>query len=389
MGRATVARNDHGDDLLTYDYGPDLLPAPGGPLDMWRYRDLLPIGTGSVRYPLAVGGSPLLCSPELADQAGIERLWVKDETHGPSASNKDRATALVLESGLRSGASVITTSSTGNAAIATAIGAAACGVRAVIFVPDDCMPSKVELMRRCGAVVFRVRQGYRAAFELSRQASAELGWLDRNTGVNPLTLEGKKTVAFEVWEQLGRRAPDVVILPVGDGPTLVGFAKGFNELRACGAVPRVPRVIGVQATACQPLVRAWRNEPPAPEDPAGTAADGIAVPVPSIGGWTVDEVRRTGGAFVAVSEDELRAAGRILAGCGVDSEPAGAASYAGLRRAVRDSLVASNEEVVVLVTGREVSLTPASASNGAVFTIDADLGEVLSRMGGVDLPLPT
>ncbi|NUS56207.1 MAG: pyridoxal-phosphate dependent enzyme, partial [Streptomycetaceae bacterium] len=238
-------RNRHGDALFRYDYGPRLLPG-GGAFDLWRYHAVLPRPAGDVRYPLKVGGTPLRAVPELRRRWGLPGLWLKDETAGPSASNKDRATALVLDDGLRRGASVITTSSTGNAAISTAVGAAAAGMAAVIFVPDTCRPEKVRVMAANGAHVFRVRQGYRAAFDLSRTLAARYGWLDRNTGANPLTIEAKKTVAWEIWEQLGRRAPDAVVAPVGDGPTLVGVAKGFRELVACGAIDALPRVIGVQ-----------------------------------------------------------------------------------------------------------------------------------------------
>jgi threonine synthase len=151
----------------------------------------------------------------------MPRMWIKDETRSPSASNKDRATALVIEDGLRRGVGTITTASTGNAAVSTAFGAAAAGIRAVIFVSSDCQPEKLALMAQAGAWVFQVREGYAAAVDLSRAAARTFGWLDRNTGVNPFTIEAKKTVAFEVWEQLGRRIPDVMIVPVGDGPTLV------------------------------------------------------------------------------------------------------------------------------------------------------------------------
>ena len=164
------------------------IPAdPPGSFTMWRYRELLPVPGGPVRYPVPVGGTPLLPAPALRQTLGMPRLWIKDETRSPTASNKDRATALVLEDGLRQGATTITTASTGNAAVSTAFGAAAAGLRAVIFVSTDCQPDKLALMTQAGAWVFQVREGYAAAVDLSRAAARTFGWLDRNTGANPIT----------------------------------------------------------------------------------------------------------------------------------------------------------------------------------------------------------
>lgn len=361
---------------ITYNYHCNLLPS--GEFDaqgMWRYRKLLPLGAGAVIFPFPVGGTPLRESLALQSALAAPGIALKDETTGPSASNKDRATALVLEIGLRQGVSTITTASTGNAGVSTAIGAGAVGVTAAIFVPADCDEDKVAAMRRAGAHVFRVRKGYRAAFDLSRSAAAEFGWLDRNTGVNPVTLEAKKTVAFEIWEQLGRRIPDVVIAPVGDGPTLVGLAKGFRELRACGVAAGIPRLIGVQAAGCQPLVRGWRRLPPG--EVAHTIADGIRVPEPAIGDWAVREVTESGGAFVAVSDDELRSAMRLLRrAAGVASEPAGAAALAGFLAALRESVADAGETAVVLVTGGPKRLRQSVRTSGSALLISGDLGEV-------------
>ncbi|MFD1534136.1 threonine synthase [Pseudonocardia aurantiaca] len=361
-----------GCEWLQYDYDPALVAGDRpGSFTMWRYRDLLPVPDGPVRYPLPIGGTPLLPAPALRQAAGIPQLWIKDETRNPSASNKDRATALVIEDGLRRGLDTITTASTGNAAVATSFGAAAAGLRAVIFVSTGCQPEKLALMTEAGARVFQVPAGYAAAVDLSRAAAREFGWLDRNTGANPLTIEAKKTVAFEVWEQLGRRIPDAMIVPVGDGPTLVALDKGFAELVSCGLAERQPRLIGVQAERCQPLVKAWLGAPagPAELDPAGTVADGIAVLRPAIGDAVLDAVGRSGGAMVAVSDSALLNAVATLAGrAGVGAEPAGAAALAGLESAVESGLTDRSETVVLLVTGREVKAAgpPADPSRVAV-----------------------
>ncbi|WP_232837150.1 pyridoxal-phosphate dependent enzyme [Lentzea terrae] len=364
MGSVTGSVDLAGCERLQYDYGPDRMPKDQPVLfTMWRYRELLPIPDGPVRYPVPIGGTPLLHAPALRHALGAPYLWVKDETRNPSASNKDRATALVIEGGLRRGLKTITTASTGNAAVSTAFGAAAAGMRAVIFVSTDCSPEKLALMTQAGAWVFQVREGYAAAADLSQAAARTFGWLDRNTGVNPVTVEAKKTVAFEVWEQLGRRLPDVMIVPVGDGPTLVALEKGFAELVSCGLTTRQPRLVGVQAERCQPLVRAWLGEPTRPTelDAAATVADGIAVVRPAIGDAVLDVVRRTGGGMVSVTDDALLSAVATLAGrAGVGAEPAGAAALAGLKTAVERGLADRLETVALLVTGRELKASDAT-----------------------------
>jgi threonine synthase len=358
MGSVTGSVELVGCEWLQYDYGSALMPEDRpSSFTIWRYRNLLPIPDGRVRYPVPVGGTPLLSAPALRQTLATPRLWIKDETRSPSASNKDRATALVIEDGLRRLAGTITTASTGNAAVSTAFGAAAAGIRAVIFVSSDCQPEKLALMTQAGAWVFQVHEGYAAAVDLSRAAARTFGWLDRNTGVNPVTIEAKKTVAFEVWEQLGRRIPDAMIVPVGDGPTLVALDKGFGELVSCGLATRRPRLIGVQAEHCQPLVRAWLGEvaDPAELDPSATVADGIAVLRPAIGEAVLDVLRRGGGGMVAVTDDALLRAVTTLTGkAGVGAEPAGAAALAGLETAIERGLVDRLETMVLLVTGREV-----------------------------------
>jgi threonine synthase len=336
-----------------YPYGPDLMPpeAPTGD-GMWRYRALLPIEGGDFLYPLAIGGTPLLAPPRLREATGLPRLWLKDETRTPTGSNKDRATALVLENALRNGVRTVSCASTGNVAASLAVGAAAAGVQAIIFVPAEVSEAKLKLMLLVGGTVLKVREGYEAAFELSRRAARVFGWYDRNTGVNPLTLEAKKTVAFEIWEQLGREVPDVVVIPVGDGPTLSAMVKGFRELMACGATDRLPHIVGVQAEGCQPLIKAWENDQSVQPVHPETIADGIAVGAPISAALVLRDMRESGGGFVAVSDEAMLEAIRTLgATSGLLAEPAGAAAFAGLEPALEAGLIGRDETIVVHVTG--------------------------------------
>ncbi len=367
----------HGQVELRYAYGPGLLPGGEGPLALWRYLDLLPLAPGPVRYPLAVGGTPLLAPPALRRELGLPDLWLKDETRGPSGSNKDRATAVVLEMALRAGAGTVTCASTGNVAVSLAVGAAASGLRAVVFVPAAVAAGKLVPMLAAGAEVVKVAAGYPTAFRLSRQAAAAFGWVDRNTGVNAATVEAKKTVAFEIWEQLGGRMPDAVVAPVGDGVTLYALGKGFRELAACGAAGRPPRVIGVQAAGCQPVVQAWREGVPVGAVAGQTLADGIAVGAPVSGGAALHEIRASGGACVAVADAQLLDAIALLARrAGVLAEPAGAAAMAGVAQARADGLLTAAETVVALVTGTGLKTPQYLPAQGSVVEIEGRLEEI-------------
>jgi threonine synthase len=342
---------------------------------MWRWRGLLPLEDGPILYPLPVGGTPLLQLPALRRLTGLPNLHLKTETRSPTGSNKDRATALVLEYALRKEATTVTAASTGNVAVSLATGAAASGVRAVIFVPADVGEGKLRLMRAAGATVFRVQGGYETAFHLSRACAALHGWIDRNTGANPVTLEAKKTVALEIWEQLDGDVPDVMVVPVGDGTTLSGVAKGFRELIACGVASRVPRLIGVQAEGCQPLKRMWAGEEP--EKPTGTIADGIYVKHPVNGITALRDVRNSEGAFVAVSEDAIRGSIVTLSQHGgVLAEPAAAAGFAALEPARQLGLLDPEERIVVLITGSGMKTLHFLEPGGAEYLVEGEVREV-------------
>ena len=336
-----------------YAYGPELIPGPDErSADLWRWRRLLPLD-GSDSYPLQVGGTPLLRPTRLRDELGLPGLILKDETRTPSGSNKDRATALCLVDAARRGAPAIAAASSGNVAVSLACGAAATSTPAYLFVSAHAVsPSKVDLMRAFGATVFLVDGSYEVAYRLSEEACERFGWYSRNTGRNPLAPEGKKTVAFEVWEQLGRAMPAVAYLPVGDGVTLAAFARGCEELVRCGVADRLPRIVGVQASGAAPLARAFaEGRSTWTAVAAATIADGIAVGDPFYGEPALDAVRRGGGYFVCVDDDQLRDAIAILARTtGLLAEPAGAAALAGVMADLASARAAAGP-VLALVTG--------------------------------------
>src|SRR4051794_16304973 len=337
----------------SYAYGPDLIPtSPDVGEGIWCWRGLLPVD-GSGVYPLQVGGTPLFSSWRLWQELGLPGLVLKDETRTPTGSNKDRATALCAFDAVNKGATSIACASSGNVACSLAVGAAAMGLKAYIFVSARTVsPAKVSYMRSFGATVFLVDGSYEQAYRLCDDACARFGWYNRNTATNPLALQAKKTVAFEVWEQLGRKMPDVAYLPVGDGVTLAAFVHGCEELVRCGVADHLPRVVGVQASGAAPLVRAFEAGRPTWEaETTRTIADGIDVGDPYFGRQALDAVARTGGSWISVTDDDLRSAMAMLArASGILAEPAGAAALAGVL--ADPELIANGDEIILaLVSG--------------------------------------
>ncbi|MBA2336840.1 MAG: pyridoxal-phosphate dependent enzyme [Acidimicrobiia bacterium] len=322
---------------------------------MWRWGPMLPLATDAMRSSLAIGATPVYEAPRLAAAAGVRRVWVKDEGRQPTGSLKDRASAMVAAIGAGFGAEVITTASTGNAASALAGVTASMGLRSVIFVPEAAPPAKVTQLLAYGATVMLVQGGYSAAFELSQQAVARYGWYDRNTGINPYTTEGKKTALLELAEQLGWSMPDAVFVAVGDGSIIGGLHKGLVELHRLGWIDRIPRLFGVQAAGSDYLAQAYESGEEVAAKPAiaaHTVADSISADLPRDRVKAMRAVRHTGGTFVRVPDEAILAAIAVLArGCGVFAEPAAAAAWAGVERAVADGLLDGDATVAVLATG--------------------------------------
>ena len=322
---------------------------------IWRYRPLLPISPTASVPPVQVGWTPLYPAPRLADSLGLAHLWVKDDGRNPTASFKDRASALAVVKAKEQDAEIVTTASTGNAAAALSGLSASVGQKNVIFVPQSAPPAKIAQLLAFGSTVLLVQGTYDDAFELCLQAANHYGWYNRNTGYNPYMSEGKKTASYEICEQLGWDAPDVIFVSVGDGCIIGGLHKGLKDLLALGWIDHMPRLIGVQAEGSNYLAQAWAND----EDvltkapiQANTVADSISAGLPRDRLKAMAAVKETGGAFVTVSDEAILAAIPALArGCGVFAEPAGAAAYAGLLQAIPQKLVAPSERIVVLNTG--------------------------------------
>ena len=322
---------------------------------IWRYKPLLPVAPEAAVPPLHVGWTPLYPAPRLAERLGLNHVWVKDDGVNPTASFKDRASALAVVKAQAAGADVITTASTGNAAAALAGLAASVGLPAVIFVPKTAPPAKIAQHLVYGARVLLVDGTYDDAFELTLKAAREFGWYNRNTGYNPYMSEGKKTAAYEICEQLDWVAPDRIFVPVGDGCIIGGIHKGLKDLLALGWIDTMPKVMGVQAAGSAPLVDAWERGLQGWEmqpQSVSSLADSIVAGLPRDRNKALAAVRETGGAYLAVSDQEILDAIPVIArNTGVFCEPAAAAAYAGLVKAADKGLVNTDERIVLLLTG--------------------------------------
>ena len=327
-------------------------------------RAFLPIPSSEFLPPIAVGGTPLLEVPGLRRALGMRHLWVKDDTRNPSGSTKDRASLLVVAKAREYGCKTIAAASTGNAATALACIAAASGVHAVVFVPATTPEAKLVQMLSYGAQVLPVQGTYDDAFELCLAACREFGWYNRNTALNPFTIEGKKTAALEIAASLAPECPDVVLVPTGDGVILSGVAKGFADLKRCGLIRCVPRLIAVQPEGSAAIVHALRKgaDTITPVANAASVADSLTVQAPRNALQCLRVIRGSGGGGVAVSDEAIiRSIAELARLTGVFAEPAGAAVLAGLHAAMEQGIVRRDERVVLLVTGSGLKDVPAAS----------------------------
>ena len=351
---------------------------------IWRYAELLPIEPDVPHPPLQVGWTPLYHMEELGRSLGCANLFIKNDGRNPTASFKDRASAVGVVKAQEGSHSAIACASTGNAASSLAGIAASVRLETVIFVPRTAPRAKVAQLLIHGARVFLVRGSYDQAFDLCREAAGRFGWYNRNTAANPYLSEGKKTAALEICEQLGWQPPDTVFVSVGDGCIIGGLWKGFHDLQRLGFIDRMPRLVGVQAQGCQPIKRAWETDRDVVTVTPDTLADSIAVGHPRDALKALRAVRQSDGFMLAVSDEEILQAMRLLASrTGIFGEPAGVAGFAGLMQALSRKQLAKDERVVVVMTGHGLKdIDSALRATRAPEEIDPTLEALVESMKG-------
>jgi len=323
--------------------------------DLWRYEEVLPVRRGDAMVRLGEGWTPLVPARRLGGTIDVPDLWIKDEGLNPTGSFKARGLAMAISRAHELGVRELAIPSAGNAAGAAAAYAAAVGLPVHVFMPSDVPEVFVTECRLLGAVVTLVDGLIDDCGRRVAEGVAEHGWFDLSTLKEPYRVEGKKTMGYELFEQLGGRLPDAILYPTGGGTGLVGMWKAFDEMERLGWIgPERPRMFSVQATGCAPIVRAWEQGATHAEPwvDARTVAWGLRVPA-AIGDFLIlDAVRASDGAAVAVTdeamEDAVRQIGRTT---GVFAAPEGGAVAAAVPALLEAGRLDAGEEVVLFVTG--------------------------------------
>ena len=345
---------------------------------MWRYLPLLPVDDPEKIGPLKVGWTPLYTADRIREDLGMPNLWIKDDGRNPTASLKDRASAIAVAKARELGEEAITCASTGNAASSLAGAAASVGVKTYIFVPKTAPKAKIAQLLVFGATVFAVNGTYDEAFDLSIKATEVFGWYNRNTAFNPYMVEGKKTVALEIIEQMNFEVPDYVFVSVGDGCIISGVAKGYKDMLALGLIDKMPKLVAVQAEGCKPIVDAVNGDGKVKFVEPDTIADSIAVGIPRNRIMAVRDVKESGGFGIAVSDEEIISAIKYLGSTqGIFAEPAGATGFAGMLKALKEGKISKNDKVTVIVTGNGLKdVESAIRAGGNPIIIDPEISEV-------------
>ena len=344
-----------------------------GPDSIWRYAELLPVAAPDDAR-LAPGWTPLVPAPRLAEQLGIAELWLKLDTANPTHSFKDRVVAVAARKAQELGFQTLSCSSTGNLAGAVAARAAAEGMEAAVFVPADLEPEKLQAAAAYGPTLYAVNGHYDNCSRLSVELSFELPWGFVNVNLRSYYAEGSKTLAYEIAEQLGWRAPDVVAIPIASGALFHKVGQGFGELRELGLIDGPsPRQVGGQAEGCQPVATAFRNGTTVTPVRPDSIARSLAIGTPADGDFAVTTARESGGSIHAVAEDAIGENMALLARTtGVFGETATGVTLGSLRAAIEAGEVGKDDRVVLLVTGDGLKTPGPVAHTYAPVAIEAD-----------------
>jgi len=322
---------------------------------LWRYRELLPLPADAETVSLGEGGTPLLRATRFGGEIGLRNLWIKDESQNPTQSFKARGMAVAVSMAKHFGATKLAVPSAGNAGGALAAYAARAGLEAHIFMPRDTPHANIIECRELGAHVTLIDGLITdCGAEIARRKTTE-GWFDMSTLKEPYRVEGKKTLGYELAEQVDWQLPDVILYPTGGGTGLIGMWKAFDEMEALGWIGKErPRMFSVQATGCAPIVRAFENgdSTTAEFSDAHTCASGLRVPR-AIGDFLILSIlRQSNGGAVAVDDEEMiRITREVGSKEGLFVSPEGAACFAALQSLWRAGKIASGDRVVIFNTG--------------------------------------
>jgi threonine synthase len=358
-----------------------------GPQTIWRYRDLLPTPEDSL-VDLGAGWTRLLPAPRLAAELGLKKLWLKSDASNPTHSFKDRVVTVALSVARSMGYEVAACASTGNLANAVAAHAAATGMRSVILIPSDLEPAKIAATAVYGGTLVAVDGSYDDVNRICAELAGGKPWAFVNVNVRPYYSEGSKTLAFEIAEQLGWRAPDAVVIPIASGSMLTKVKKGLGELHQIGLIDEPTTAIyGAQAEGCSPVAKAFAEgrEEVTPVKPK-TIAKSLAIGDPADGYYALKVVRSTGGAIATVPEEEVAEGIRLLARTeGIFTETAGGVTISALERLVRDGSIDRNAETVALITGIGLKTLDALGESGPTFTTPSRTEDVEAALEEVGL----
>ena len=344
----------------------------------WRYEELIPVDFSLPLPKLQVGYTPIYSPERLNEWVGLRQFYLKDDGRNPSASFKDRASSVGVMKAIEYKAATIAAASTGNAASSLACCAAAVGIPSFIFVPEKAPEPKIAQLLVFGATVIKVKGPYDVAYDFCMDACAKYGWYNRNCAVNSYLVEGKKTCGLEIGEQFSDNMPDWVCLSVGDGCTLAGTWKGIREMHQLGFAKKRPRMLGVQAAGCKPIADAFHSGKDLVPVDGVTRADSINCGTPRNWRKAVNALRESKGEIVAVSDAEImEAMNKTARLSGVFGEPSGAASVAGVKRAIADGIIKKNESVCAVITGNGLKdIKAAIETAGTPIHISPDLGSL-------------
>ncbi len=346
---------------------------------LWRYLPAIPLESEKGIQPLQVGWTPLYQTDKFQKETGLGSILIKDDARNPTGSFKDRASAVGVAKAIELDRDVICAASTGNAASSLSGFAASAGIPTYIFVPKTAPEAKVTQLLIYGSKVFLVDGTYDEAVELCFKAADQFGWYNRSCAINPYLIEGKKTVSYELCEQMNWNVPDIVVVAVGDGCSIGGVWKGFLECYKLGLIDKLPKIVGIQAAKSNPVTRAFNKKTyefdyMKPE----TIADSISVGIPRNGIKALNAINESGGLMIDVTDDEILQAMKLLAQrTGVFGEPAGVTGFAGILKMHELNMFKGNERVACIVTGSGLKdIKSAALAAGKAFTIEPRLEEV-------------